>query len=729
MAWVDRSQCEAVKGDDLRMWNLLDSALLASKYDSTTRMIRYTHCDFTRIVTSQTLPDLHQCVLDSSFFAPLASTKHHMTHLLSKVINIRCQRRKFAKVADDYMHASDKELCRHVRQLLLCSLLGNYPHCVTRVKSSISRGRLYEIILTDMEAQGVIFEWISSCPFLLLNALRDYMIHCITNDPALFENLAEVMRFDEFAVIVNRTMNAVRKYLDDMFDCSTSVLSIATTGDVTEHTVAYIEWCKRLAFADLNRIIAKSHHDILSISYRRPALHSYQLLLSLRRQCPMIQKDHQPEGQMKEDGDEEDDDEEEEEEEEGIEYTEEEEGQEQAKFSLKQLSRLAESVNIEDEKKTKKKKKRKKKRDPSSTVSAQQFVTLQQYTALRYVTQIEEPLRAFALNRITNWLVHFGVSQDEVDYIQLLFSHYHDGDVSIERLKTKFQLLQSTAPHAYNLLQISAHLIREAGRHYFTVKLPQYMLVNQIQAVQKRSRYRHEDLLLGNSIHFVWCRICGTIYSMVREFDPVYTQNYRFGLRDAKVEYGTGLVYCKKDKRTNSGACQSQPLSQINLLGKMLFLEGRMITLCPGCGAIMVYDNTQCLQTIDGPVCVDCTGKQTEDPIEYKQLARKHLDCYRQCVCCTEQLPNPELCFILPCELYMCRKHAFKRFIQEIEDWINAIQEASGGREVTQEQLKEQIYSLLRKFKQERNTRNQDMYRRQHAATRQRARIKVRDYQ
>jgi hypothetical protein len=97
VAYVDRQRCDEL----LRTTQSLEFASVADAAMHLDRRQRYVllkDCDFTGITTMQTLPELSHCVMDASFFAPLSNTKHQMTHLFSKSIPIRCQRRKFDKV-------------------------------------------------------------------------------------------------------------------------------------------------------------------------------------------------------------------------------------------------------------------------------------------------------------------------------------------------------------------------------------------------------------------------------------------------------------------------------------------------------------------------------------------------------------------------------------------------------------------------------------------------------
>ena len=182
--------------------------------------------------------------------------------------------------------SAQKHIDRQLRQLILGSLLGNYDHCDPRCRP-VGRARviLYEVILDP--THPILLRWIDTVPFLLFNAIRDYMIHTILNDPALLESLSSLIQFDRFHSIVNQTMDPIRHYFRSMLLISRSALRLSLERDLDSPLQ---QLCHQRVQTDLNRILAVNQSEMLKISYRRPALHSDQLILGLQRQCPMITK-------------------------------------------------------------------------------------------------------------------------------------------------------------------------------------------------------------------------------------------------------------------------------------------------------------------------------------------------------------------------------------------------------------------------------------------------------
>jgi hypothetical protein len=168
--------------------------------------------------------------------------------------------------------------------------------------------------------------------------------------------------------------------------------------------------------------------------------------------------------------------------------------------------------------------------------------------------------------------------------------------MTTEELKKAFQQLQLYQPHAYNLLQIASEIIREIFKHDTIYQLPYHTTLYQLETCQSRMpALKQSNSILHNSVHFVFCRICDTVYSLLRDWHTVYIRSYKYGLRDVKVDYCKDILYCRRNKNNHKGKCSAQPLSQISLLGKMLISNGKMITLCPQlrCGQPMVIDTGQ----------------------------------------------------------------------------------------------------------------------------------------
>lgn len=791
MLMLDRLECERQAGvsEDLAFVHVLDAC---RHLDRQRRHVGWTECNFSSICTSLTLPpELHQCVLDSSFFTPLTNTKQRMTHLLSKAINIRCQRREFFEVVYDHITPNDKEMkakkqrmeeansertatvtkkkkkkkktaftkqddydrCRqkeecnrYVRELLLCSLLGNYAHINPKSRPlGRARALLYDVILDPTHPLFMV--WIERCPFLLINSFRDYMIDTMRYDPALYESLHSLMKFDQFTAIVNNTMDQIRGYIRDFAVIPSSALAIVMkrTVDGVAATATQLAMCTSRVVMDLEAVLQPSLQSILTISYRRPPLNSWQLLLGLRRQVPMmtmedhrhvndqtlrdLQKRDNGNNEEEEDADDEEDDEKRRCREEreflksltmyGILNPNRKMSQRSVRKAL-----IASSKSLLQLDTTKQKKQKLPPAVYTCRVNPKWFLTNDQFTALKEVVYRENPIRSLCLDRVVNWMHYFGIDEAPKAYMHDVFRHYHAGTLSLEKLKDRIDYLAMAEPHCYNLLQIAAQLVRDAQRHFFVVDLPAYILENQIKAAQARTKFQLKNVLYPSAVHFVFCSACNRVYSLLRAFANLKFQPYRFGWRDVVFEYSTNMMYCRRHKVTPRGRCDNQPLWQLNLLGKMLIFENKMIMICPqpNCGCMMELDPERCKFTEYGPACCDCTLKLDEYADDYKQLMISYGEREKKCALCPTELANFNACYMYPCDTFLCNKHHFPRFKLLIEEW-HALQDPN---ELTQEKVVAKMADLKVQFKQARYERNKNYYKRQLALQKQRTRSKQR---
>jgi hypothetical protein len=281
----------------LQLAVLVDSLHHVARHLNTVDIV---HCNYRHVITSLTLSVDYKRVLDAGFFAPLSTIRKPMTHILSKVINIRCQARKFSTVVMKYLSTSvvrvnkkrkydynshlnreSLQTSKQMKEMFICSILGNYEHipATSRLQAS-ARYELYRLM------HGSAFhEWFQNlvqyCGLLVINTLRDFVIFSIESDQALHQHLQKLMNLKSFKSIVVDSMQRVRSYFNQMMCIGTSSLFISLTKGMKD---AYS--CGS-AFNDINKLLSGSHTSILKISYRRPNLHMYQFLLSMRKRCPL----------------------------------------------------------------------------------------------------------------------------------------------------------------------------------------------------------------------------------------------------------------------------------------------------------------------------------------------------------------------------------------------------------------------------------------------------------
>lgn len=432
--------------------------------------------------------------------------------------------------------------------MFVCSLLGNYTHIPASSRlHAVQRCKLYNTMHSDS-----FHDWfqhlVQYCGLLVINTLRDFVIFSIESDPALLKHLQKLMNLHSFKQIVIDSMQKIRSYFNQMLSIPTSSLSLSLIHGMND------SFSCGTVFNDINKLLNGSHTSILKISYRRPNLHMYQFLLSMRKRCPLIE------------------------------------------------CRDAENAADDNDKcipldiVTLIRPNKKRKRESMHTDSIQNifvYVTEHQHRALKELIVRLKPFEIGIISRLLPYFSYFGIEQRTIEFIQIHINHFHDISMTTEELKKAFHQLQQYQPHAYNLLQIASEIIREIYKHDILYQLPYHTTKYQLETCQSRIPVLEQsNSLLHNSVHFVFCHVCDTIYSLLRDWHTVYIRSYKYGLRDVKVDYSNDILYCRRNKTNHKGKCSAQPLSQISLLGKMLISNGKMITLCPQlkCGQPMVID-------------------------------------------------------------------------------------------------------------------------------------------
>ncbi len=264
----------------------------ASPFSSWTAAVVFdaTHVtgDYERVVSYATLPNLLHRVLNLSYFAPLSSSDP-MQYLLSKVLNQRCQARKYWAVTLVHMHNEEeggKQLTIDLKRLVLCSLLGNYLHSPASSRPcKESRERLYEIFLNP--ARNPRFDqWfetlVRSCSPILVFALRDYLVYAIGESPALYRRLNRVMHFDKFKEVAEEGTTATRAYFDNHLSEPLSELSVCLEDKKGEITTG---WC-----SDVCLLLQPAHAQMLKIAYKRNNVNMAHVIQCARKPIPMTRR-------------------------------------------------------------------------------------------------------------------------------------------------------------------------------------------------------------------------------------------------------------------------------------------------------------------------------------------------------------------------------------------------------------------------------------------------------
>jgi hypothetical protein len=637
------------------------------------------------IICTAKLCKMHKHVLQASYYAPLSNKNFkRMCHLFSKVLNIRCQSRKFPIVALRYMN-ENKITSQNMLHIFCLSLLGNYPH-VKSYERPIGETRvaIYHLFYdSNPDGYELFLTLIKKCSLLMVNAMREFILFSIDCHPWLKKHLTPLMNLERFSTVVLEAMKAVRDYFQ-LFLCDSHSALYACCFKQNAEALKRVLW-------DLNICVNPSHAAMLAISYRRPNLNPASFITANRKRFPLVRipteddlKNAEWEAQTEEQFSkwieeqmqmfEEDVEDEEdvfnepfvlEEKKQQLEQEELEELEDADETGLQTvLNQVRQGVKKTIQKKV-------------EDLDLWKYIKYSVYQALQAIVQRQQPTETGAFYRCLRWLVHFGVQEEVIQYIHVIITHYEYGTMSIEKLKYKFTQLQRYEPYAYTLIQITAELIKECERHYHWYSLPYHYVAAQMEALMNRFSITKESrILLESNLYLVFCEICGTDYSLIRVFanqktnKKTYNQYYRCGFRDVVVDYETNLMYCKRNKCTVKGRCGEKPLSQFPILGKAFWKDGKCYLICGqiDCGLKMEYDPDQCMFTSRGIACSDCTLKAKQNPKEYTQLVQQYTTTERKCFKCGAMLEKGFETHLLPVQgVYLCQKHSKPWLLREIE--------------------------------------------------------------
>jgi hypothetical protein len=251
--------------------------------DYTAQYVKVQEAEAQGVVNFLLLEDLHARVQNLPFFAPLSSVKLTLNYILGKVIPQRCQSRKISAVLLQRTRFSAKELAQiasqddgkmtakqkkkeaefpHVlfilRQLVLNSLLGYYPHSDPTTRPDIARRVMLYKLFEDTHwfdlligGDGVV---------MVEYALRDYLIYAIPDNQGMFNSVKKEFDFTAWSNITQTFLNKVRPLFD-----------------------------RQLRFVvSLRKLIATGHVDTLAVSYKRWNAKTEEQLTSSVKQIPMI---------------------------------------------------------------------------------------------------------------------------------------------------------------------------------------------------------------------------------------------------------------------------------------------------------------------------------------------------------------------------------------------------------------------------------------------------------
>jgi len=649
------------------------------------------------------LPALHNKVMRMSFCTPM-NQKSKLVYLLSKCVPERCNTRKFGGVALEQFQRSPKT-AETLKLLVLTSLLGNYKHSTASSRPNCRiRRKLYAALL-DRKQGVAAHKWFLSlvlrCPYLVEFCLRDHICFQMHDCPALERHLASLLPVQHWYTIVEKACVVIRHRMAVLLDMKVGIKQLCRTMSAT---------------------LLPFHNTLLSICYRMPKTCTDMLskLTSLRDSTQALKKQVIPVSSLSRSVKQRNDDEQE--------YR-----MIEAELSaldifandltpLSYQSNARQSRNaalssglaymLEQEKQNK------------NVVAlwkntilneAEQMIGAAKLQQLRRWVHIIGPTRNDALLQLVHLfplLPGADIRLDAVRRLYLVLQEYRMGCINDVGLPVQMRVIHKMQPLLYDVLQVTVDLIRLFTRVTLVTRLPAHMLAGQFASTQKDL---NDELIaqgcgLYDSSEFVWCVVCGNIYSMVSEMDSTWNKVYEHGHRDVVVDYETDKIYCYRNYDNHIGSCQKCSLQRLSLFGVLLQYNRKQYMLCPqpDCGMPMVLDVLHCAHTEHGPACAVCTRKMgCSEAAEWQRLQDLETTVSR-CVMCGTELKNADGKYYYGENIYLCTHHHYRGLAAELN-----LREQAKGEPLTPDEVIAQIVYLHKQRKQARNDRNKHIWKRQ----------------
>ncbi|MDO9176515.1 MAG: hypothetical protein Q7V62_17040 [Actinomycetota bacterium] len=690
--------------------------------------------DWSACVNSYTLADeLRRAVCAASFFGDIADVRDPLTSLFSKALNSRCQARKYGTVAEKALletereservqavlakwraqaqetpprhrhQAKDEKLVadsrarrtrrRHFRAMVLCSLLGNYPHCRTRMACPRARKALYARLGgANAEHSVADLAWfqqlLHQAPRLVVWCVRDFIVHTLRGDLALREQVSSLMHLAHFEELTQQAMTTARAYLETRITRAWHPASAVPRpphlcrchrAKDAECEYAGAAWLTR----DMSALMQPYHDRMLAVQYRKPHVDVATWLVGaeVRKAAPLVPLYSLSERPMLHDAFMA-----------RIARADHVMGPRELAIEWEQMQRR-EAVAAED-----------------VVANAYAYLSPAQFGALRMcvdaVPSIDEVVRS--------GFVHLGCTQDAVDFVLRLLEHHRAASMPKQARARLLLHLHARSPHTYNLLQMTAELVRERGPHGAHGRVvgrlcaetheaqmraadakmldvrqhlqrallaavekvrdahpgcaddavaAQAEIHAELEAIRERHRVRAagQPLVESTSVRLYYCAVCNQVYSNVHTPGGKY---FRFGMRDATRAYtGPGdphaSTYCRNALVNHAGACATQLLSSVSLLGVVYAFRKCVYQLCVGCADIFTpeADVMRAGFADAGLLCCACTRKQEAQRAAVDPTLAFVAQYEQRCAVCPLLTTNGTA-HLLPHLLVLCRRHA-----------------------------------------------------------------------
>ena len=591
-----------------------------------------------KIVCRASLPNMHMEVCDRLFKRSLGTNREPLRHLFFKAFPpVRCWTRKWWTVLCRYTKPNPEckqckklnennnnkntrqqkcafcQACirtdRLVSRLILCTLLGNYPHIPDSAyrPDRATRTRLYKLLdsaspETYNSAESV--EWREQlrerCPRVYLHAIQEFMCTEVESAPALRRHVSNLMQFTQFFALVKDTNDRTRKELANKKPDYTRLaarLEIARTQmlhfSCDKLHPPFLEFLREIRikrklasqwFANLPEEIKATHElaRFRSENYVKPSS-------EISRRIGDVTKEEDEEDSESD-----------------------EEKEPSPNLSRAEANPTSMSVLIEQA--VQAGLQRALKREATCTASPGKIAI--PITAMDITMDDSRVLEEFvnmtvdkstsadqAFWNLTRVLPEFRVPSTAVARLQMMWVDYKLVKISKDRWKKRMNEFSQLFPYAYALIQ--------AGRRFYARRkqLQTYPLPINVAEAQIRAIERIYGCLFYEACCFYYCPCCRNPASLTRSIHCPKLNKIE-GLRGVVTDVKKREAYCSRSAILAHRQCgmPDQPLAAEFILGKWLSNKGKGSVLCCHCGqGTRIEDHN--VYDEDGLACTQCSAK------------------------------------------------------------------------------------------------------------------------
>jgi hypothetical protein len=657
--------------------------------------------------------------------------------------------------------------------IILCSLLGNYRHvrAEDRLLDEDARFALYNELQGPLE-DGVFRSrpeddaWLQSilhqAPMLMIWCIREYLVFALLNDPALLDSVRDTMQFDVFRSITARAMATIRHYLAHHLVMKQANACQALEQTATQPLCRCINKIKNVRkgqakrkrspcryqqhtwLHDINVLLLPFKAEMLRITYRKHDIGILPFLrgTSVRVRAPLIprQLNHQEKAARHKD-------------QEDLEQArlqhQRQQDNEQMCQSMQEVLPVAAAAAAAEATQAFFSSRVENKQDAAvqhasdlaATDKARQAkaTTINQADVFHFISPAQFAFlsqlcsesirngRVASLVQMVQSFTHCAkIPTAVVDSILTFIDMYQCGGMTKRALLEWIVQFAHSQPHAYNLIQVSAEMIKmEALRQTSTVGvMPTHVLRRQIarcqvktldslqaddihqlgvceerinyftRSLDRETKESTRDLLVHTiqelesirevilerlkRVQLEWtrasqpvepsfvnlhtCDVCNEVASNVRGPHPD-KKYYRWGLDSVKLNFTTNQLHCHRARMNHKGRCFDKPLIPTNLLGIRHMHGKKAYQLCVQCADIMIPDSTTCTSTRDGLLCSMCSLDRFKIRVKQQpDLDQWSKRLHRVCLICNQRTRTKRNTFLYPFDLVCCHRH-HRRFM------------------------------------------------------------------